>query len=72
MIMKRMFFSSRNNFYYVNISQPRIICQYLTYFFNVFETLMIRPSRNRTYINDLEGHCPSPLDDRPVDLIING
>ena len=24
-----------------------------------------RPSRNRTYIGNLEGFCPNPLDDRP-------
>ncbi len=25
-----------------------------------------RPSRNRTYIGNLEGFCPNPLDDRPL------
>ena len=25
-----------------------------------------RPSRNRTYVGNLEGFCPSPLDDRPL------
>lgn len=28
-------------------------------------TFYIRPSRNRTYIGNLEGFCPNPLDDRP-------
>lgn len=27
--------------------------------------LASRPSRNRTYIGNLEGFCPDPLDDRP-------
>jgi integrase len=27
--------------------------------------LYYRPSRNRTYIGNLEGFCPNPLDDRP-------
>ena len=26
------------------------------------------PSRNRTYIGNLEGFCPNPLDDRPLVL----
>ena len=25
-----------------------------------------RSSRNRTYIRNLEGFCPNPLDDRPL------
>ena len=28
-------------------------------------TKKYRPSRNRTYIRNLEGSCPDPLDDRP-------
>ena len=29
------------------------------------EYYLSRPSRNRTYIGNLEGFCPNPLDDRP-------
>ena len=28
------------------------------------------PSRNRTYIKNLEGFCPNPLDDRPFSSIL--
>ena len=28
-----------------------------------------RPSRNRTYIVNLEGLCPNPLDDRPLKVL---
>lgn len=28
--------------------------------------LIFRPSRIRTYIRNLEGFCPNPLDDRPL------
>ena len=27
--------------------------------------MLTRPSRIRTYIRDLEGPCPNPLDDEP-------
>ena len=30
------------------------------------EKVFSRPSRNRTYIRNLEGFCPNPLDDRPI------
>ena len=30
------------------------------------ELILFRPSRNRTYIGNLEGFCPNPLDDRPL------
>ena len=33
---------------------------------NILEIYFIRPSRNRTYIGNLEGFCPNPLDDRPL------
>ena len=34
-------------------------------FNNYCINLNLRPSRNRTYILNLEGLCPNPLDDRP-------
>jgi hypothetical protein len=33
-------------------------------FFNLLKSIP-RSSRNRTYIRNLEGCCPNPLDDRP-------
>ena len=30
-----------------------------------------RPSRNRTYIGNLEDFCPNPLDDRPLSIMGN-
>ena len=30
------------------------------------KNVRVRPSRNRTYIGNLEGFCPNPLDDRPL------
>ena len=51
---------------YVKINEGRKEYKYIYAKNNIYlKTHFFRPSRNRTYIGNLEGFCPNPLDDRP-------